>query len=400
MTVIVERDPSRVELFQSALGGGSAVVESLDQLEAHLQQNPQEYAVVLGPSVGSEAAAEFAERSRVNRPALGVILVRTRVDSSVLAEALRTGMREVVEARDLTGLAEAVRRAYSLWQAMSGTAATGVGGAADEQGQLFTVFSTKGGVGKSTLATNLGAALADQGQRVCVVDLDVQSGDVAIMLQLFPSRTLGDLANMGGAIDPSGVESLLITHSDRLSVLAAPTQVDARDQVRPDAVDNVLKVLKSMFDAVVVDTSGSFDDYALHALDHSDLLILVGTLDIPALKSLKLAADTLDLLNIPRSQWRLVLNRADDKVGLSPTEFQQTLGVEIAASIPSSREVLAAVNRGEAIVRAHPRHTVSQSIRALAESLMDAPAPAKEQVSPGSHVNEPRRGFRKKVRRP
>ena len=124
-----------------------------------------------------------------------------------------------------------------------------------------------------------------------------------------------------------------------------------------------------MFDVVVVDTSGAFDDYALPALDHSDVLVLVGTLDIPALKSLKLATGTLDLLNFPRDRWRLLLNRADAKVGLSAKEFAETLGVEVAASLPSSRDVLTAVNRGEAIVRANPGHQVSKALAAFAASL-------------------------------
>lgn len=394
MTVIVERDTSLVEMFQSVLGG-STVLESVDQIDEHLQGNPHEYAVILGTSVNAAAAAGLAERFRVIRPSLSVILVRGRVDSAVLAEAMRSGLREVVESRDLTGLSEAVRRAYALSQAMSGNAASGDGGAA--RGQLITVFSTKGGVGKSTIATNLGAALTDQGRRVCLVDLDVESGDVAIMLQLFPTRSLADLPSMGGGIDPSGVESLLTEHSAGLSVLAAPLHIEAK--VPPDAVGNVLQVLKSMFDVVLVDTSGAFDDYALAAFDHSDLLILVGTLDIPALKSLRLATDTLDLLNIPRSHWRLVLNRADANVGLSPKEFEETLGLEIAVSMESSRDVLASVNRGEVIVRSNPRHPVSQSLQALAKSLLDVPATTETKSPSRSHAHEPRRGLlRKKVR--
>ncbi len=397
MTIIVERDLSLVEMFQSVLGG-SMVLESIDEVDEHLQGNSQEYAVILGASVSTEAAADFAERTQVSRPSLAVILVRNRVDSAVLSEALRSGMRGVVESRDLTGLSDAVRRAYALSQAMSGKSADADSGT--NRGQLLTVFSTKGGVGKSTIATNLGAALADHGRRVCVVDLDVQSGDVAIMLQLLPTRSLADLPNMGGGIDPSGVESLLTEHSPGLSVLAAPLHLEAKEPVPPDAVGNVLQVLKLMFDVVVVDTSGSFDEYALHAFDHSDLLILVGTLDIPALKSLKVASQTLDLLNIPRSRWRLVLNRADAKVGLSPKEFEETMGLPIAASMESSRDVLASVNHGEAMVRTHPRHAFSHSLQALVRSLGSTTA---GQAQPGAHsqAHEPRRGLRrKKVGRP
>lgn len=378
MTVIVEADRSLVELFESALGGGATALETVDQLERHLPRHENESAVVLGPSVSMETATALAERLRISRPALGVLLVRARVDRAILGDALRSGMREVVESRDLTGLADAVRRSHLLFEAMSASASSGVPSfaPAGARARLFTVFSTKGGVGKSTIATNLAAALAGLDQQVCLVDLDVNSGDVAIMLQLFPTRTLADLPSLRGGIDRAGVQSLLTEHSPGLSVLAAPLTVDAEEQILPDDVGATLRTLKSMFDVVLVDTSGSFDDLALTAFDHSDVLLLVGTLDIPALKNLKVATGTLDLLNIPRETWRLVLNRADARVGLSTSEFQETLKLDIETHLPTSREVLASVNRGEAIVQAHPKHPVSLAILALARRLAFGTNPA------------------------
>ncbi|MFZ2503787.1 MAG: AAA family ATPase [Nocardioides sp.] len=372
MTVIVEADASLVELYRSAIGGESDDVPNVDALSRHVASTPGESAVVLGASVPLDLATEFAEQMRVGRPSLGVILVRQRVDSSVLAEAMRSGVREVVESRDLTSLSDAVRRVHQVATAMRSSAGTAAEPkeAAEVNGRVITVFSSKGGVGKSTVATNLAAALTAQSQRVVAVDLDVQGGDLAIMLQLFPTRSLSDLESLRGAIDSSGVLSLLTEHSSGLSVLAAPLHLEARDNVSHDEVALTLQVLKGKFDYVVVDTSPSFDDLALTAFDHSDLLVLVGTLDIPALKNLKMAAGTLDLLNIPRNRWRLVLNRADSKVGLAPAEFEKTLGLSITASLPSSREVLAAVNRGEAIVNSDPKHPVSTAITALALDII------------------------------
>ncbi len=298
----------------------------------------------------------------------------------MLADALRSGMSEVVATGDATGLRDAVRRAEELARAMSQSLEHPT--APGTSGRLLTVFSTKGGVGKSLVATNLAVALADQGHRVCVVDLDVHGGDVAIMLQLTPQNTLGDLSRIHGALDASGVESLLTEHSERLSVLAAPVQLGA--QVPAEPIGTVLEILKGLFDVVVVDTSGAFDEYGLHALDHTDLLVLVGTLDIPALKSLKLATGTLDLLNFPREKWRLLLNRADAKVGLSSQEFEETLGVSVTVSLPSSRDVLTAVNRGEAIVRANRGHQVSKTLTSFAASLVQEVAAEPEPLDPAS----------------
>lgn len=401
MTTLIESDPRVLDRIRRALPGAVVVLPTTDGLEAHLEREPSEHAVVLGPSVSVEAAAEVAERNRIVRPALGVVLVRHTVDNAVLARALRSGMREVVATDDATALAHAVRRAQAVARAMFQTGEQGeVGGAA---GALVTVFSTKGGVGKSLVATSLGTALAGLGHRTCIVDLDIEGGDVAIMLSLNPQHTLADLARINGAPDTGAVESLLTQHSERLSVLAAPLHLGTT--VSAPAVGGVLDVLKGMFDVVIVDTAGAFDDHALQALDHSDLLVLVGTLDIPSLKGLKLAVGTLDLLNYPRDLWRLLLNRADARIGLSKEEVEKTLGLSVTTTVPSSRDVLMAVNRGESIVRAEPNHEVSRALGTLAASIArDIALPARPGQSAGQPAEQsaeprrraPRRGLRAK----
>jgi pilus assembly protein CpaE len=384
MTLIVETDVSQLQLLQDALPG-SVALTSISQVDEHVQASPREAALVIGPSVPMPEAMAFAEGARIERPYLGVILLRQRVESQVLTDALRSGMREVVDARDLTGLAQAVQRAQLVGEAILQTQG---GGLAQERrrGSLVTVFSTKGGVGKSLVATNLAAALADLGKRVCLVDLDVHSGDVAIMLQLTPAHQLNDLVAFAGVIDEGAVTSLLTEHSTGLSIVAAPIKIDGPDQASPEDVAQLLERLKEMFEVVVVDTTGIFDDHALVSLDRSDAVVLVGTLDIPALKSLKLAIGTLDLLNFPREKWRFVLNRADAKVGLSVKEFEETLGLEADCRLASSREVLAAVNRGEPIVRAHPSHPNSKALVEFAQSFLSSGAPVRvpEQDNGGS----------------
>lgn len=391
MTIIVESDPVVVELLRTSLGNVAAVLDSTDKVDGHLSRHATERVVVLGPSVGGSTAESFAENNRILRRPLGVVLVRPAVDGTMLANALRAGMTDVVETADASGLRSAVGRADTIARAMAESLAQPE--TKRTEGVLFTVFSTKGGVGKSLVATNLAVTLADRGRNVCLVDLDIQGGDVAIMLQLTPQNTVGDLAQIRGEIDASGVQSLLTSHSERLTVLAAPVQLGA--QVPSDSVRTMLSVLKGLFEVVVVDTSGAFDDYGLHALDHSDLLVLVGTLDIPALKSLKLAVGTLDLLNFPRERRRLLLNRADAKVGLSRDEFEETLGIKVDAALPSSRDVLAAVNRGEVIVRVSRGHQVSKELSALAEALVRDAAPQQATAQDEHHPSPGRRALRR-----
>lgn len=371
MTALVEIDPILVERFRASLDLRDTVVMSVADVDEHLRRHPEEVVLILGPSVDDASATAIAEGYRMTRPALGVVLVRPVLDSILLADALRSGMREVVETTDVWGLAQAVERARTVAGAIT---RSGPAEPATKQASVVTVFSTKGGVGKSVVATNLAAALADQGHRTCVLDLDVACGDVAIMLQLTPLHTLADLADLHGDLDVSAVESLLTPHSEGLAVLAAPVQLGA--PVPPDKAGAVLDTLRTMFDVVVVDTAAAFDDHSLQALDRSDTLVLVGTLDIPALKSLKVATGTLDLLNIPRERWRLLLNRADPKVGITAAEVEETLGMKVAASIPSSRDLLVAVNRGEVLVHADRGHQVSKTVASLAATVVPARASA------------------------
>ncbi len=368
-------------------------MSSLEELKRLLIDSPDEYAIVLGPAVDLEAAAALADTLRVTRPSVSVILIRRRVDTSVLAEALRSGMREVVDERDLTGLGSAVTRAREVWQALHGSTGTGPEGSL---GRLVTVFSPKGGVGKTTLAVNLALALTQGGtRRVCVVDLDLSFGDVAITLQLFPARTIADAVHLESGLDFHVLEPLLTNYQDRLSALVAPVQPDAKDGIPASLVGRILSLLKTQFDHVVVDTSPAFDEYVLQAFDETDDLLLVTTLDVPTLKNVKVAVETLDLLNFPRPRRHLVLNRADDKVGLTPDKVESTLGMTIASAIPTSSQVAHATNSGEPIISAQPRHSVSQAISALARTLAAPAATGGVAAAAGgkSHAAAPKRSL-------
>jgi pilus assembly protein CpaE len=323
---------------------------------------------VLGSGVDVTAATNLADEMRVSRPALSVILVRKRVDSGVLADAMRAGMRDVVEERDLTALSTAVRRARTLHDAL----VAGDGGAKEARGHVITVFSAKGGVGKTTTATNVAVAMSQLGQSVCLVDLDLAFGDVGITLQLFPEHTIVDAVPLMADMDADSIDAILTKVTDHLYVLAAPASPLAKATISADLVGKILANLKQRFDIVVVDSPPAFDDHVLQAFDASELLLLVLTLDIPALKNIKVTLETLDLLNFPREKCRIVLNRSDSKVGLSPEDVETALKMPIAVSIASAREVPASVNRGETIMLALPRHPVSVTFATLAKDCIAA----------------------------
>jgi pilus assembly protein CpaE len=369
------------------------VVTSLEALRQRLESDTAEDTVVLGPTVDQTAACRVAEQLRIWRPALGVILVRSRVDTGLLAEAMRAGVRDVVGERNIAGLHEAVRQSKRIAEEII---RRGPGGATPggPRGRIITVFSAKGGCGKTTLATNMAAALADKGRReVCLVDLDLAFGDVAIALQLFPAHTIADAVPLGEYVDFGAVQALLTPHSPGLTTLVAPVEPGSGEGIPASLVSRILQVLRDHFDYVIVDTPPAFDDHVLSAFDLSDVVALIATLDIPALKNLKLTLETMDLLNYPRDRWRVVINRADSKVGLAIGEVEKSLRTAISAQLPSSRDVPAAINRGVPIVLDDPRHPVSVAIKAFAENYVANVNPGAGPRSARAPARTDRRGL-------
>jgi len=395
--MIVDPDPGTAQAL-AVTAGADILLRAVEDLKTHLEARPDEYAVVLGPHVHLAAAVAFADTYRVMRPALSVILVRDTVDTSVLAEALRSGMREVAPTSDPATIAQAVRRAASLHEALSATQPSGSG---EQLGRLITVFSAKGGVGKTTIATNLAVALSNHGaKQVCLVDLDLAFGDVAITLQIFPTRTIADAVPMQNELDVEGLTSLLTPYREGMHALVAPIQPDAKDTISAALVARILELLRQRFDYVVIDTPPAFDDQVLQAFDVSDQILLIATPDVPALKNLKITLEMMALLNYPRERCSLVLNRADAKVGITADEASSSLAMGITCSIPSSRDVPASINRGEPIVASEPRHSVSAAIRSLAAFCVSVGHPDSAGPGPVPPADaDKRRGlFTRKVR--
>lgn len=364
MTILWDTDPSAPETYRMALGTDAVHLTSAPRVSRTLEEDPSHQLVVIGPDIDLDFACELAERERIDRPELGVILLRHRLDVAALAQALRSGVREVVPADDQTALADAVRRSNALTAQLAGhTSSQG-----PRDGKVITVFSAKGGVGKTTLSTNLATYLASTGAKTLLVDLDLMFGDVAISLQLQPHGSVRDVAAMGGHLDIQGLQSVVTPHAaSGLDVIAAPADPADADRVPSHVVVELLRVARANYDYVLVDTPPSFTEHVLAAFDLSDLTVLIATLDIPAVKNLRIAINTLDTLGASKDARTIVLNRADAKVGLRPDDVEAALKQAISANVPNSLTVPASVNRGVALVLDDPRNPVSIAIKDLAD---------------------------------
>jgi pilus assembly protein CpaE len=371
MILYFEPKIERATELVGALGSDVHLAASLTDLSERLAADRSVQLVLLGSGVSLADALNLATQMRVGRQAIGVVLLREQLDVVTLGEALRAGVREVVASADIDGIRAALVRSLEVSRqlgAMNAASAppapTASGPAA---GKLVTVFAGKGGCGKSTMATNLATALSGGGaRRVLLVDLDLSFGDVAIMLQLVPERSMVDAVPMAGRLDETGLRSLLTPFAPGVDALLAPAGPADGERVNRELVAEMLKVARKSFDFIVVDTPPFFSDQVLAALDVSDFYILLATPDIPSLKNLRLTLDMFDLLEYPKDERIVVLNRADARVGLTPSDIERVVRVPIQGNVPSTRDVPVSINRGVPLMVEDPNHPVSRAIRDLA----------------------------------
>ncbi len=375
MPILCEPTASARELVLS-IGGQVRAADTLHSVAQMLEHDPAETLVVIGPDTPVGEALTFASTLRLIRPAVGVVLAREYVDVNLLTQALRAGVREVVQAGDAAALNAACQRSYEVSMRLLSTTPPPERPHGKE-GQIVTVFAAKGGCGKTTLAINLAVALARHSdRRVCIVDLDLAFGDVAISVQLDPARTIVDALPMAGHLDSTGASSLLTRYQPNLEMLLAPTTPGDAEKIPPALVGELLAVLRTIFDYVVVDTPAQFSEHVLTAMDNSAHHVLLTTPDVPALKNLRITLDMLDLLSYPRQIRSVVLNRSDSKVGLSLEDVERVVRWPIAAHIPSSRDVPISINKGTPLTLASPGHAASQAISRFAQQRLLEPAGA------------------------
>jgi pilus assembly protein CpaE len=238
-------------------------------------------------------------------------------------------------------------------------------------GQVVTVFSPKGGTGKTVLSTNLGAYLAARSaQRVLLVDLDLQFGDAAIMLDVEPKRTLHELVLAPGQLDAGKLEAFTTKHRSGLHVLAAPLLPEHAELVTEAKVLRLLEVARSAYDVVVVDTSPFFYGPMLALLKPTDELLLLCGLDVPTLKNVSLSLRTLQQLGFPADRTSVVLNRVSANVGLTREDVESALGLPVKFEIPNDPSVALAVNRGTAAALLGDESEFARAVALVAESIV------------------------------
>ncbi len=312
-----------------------------------------------------------AIRSHTQAP---ILLVASSGSAGLLEQALESDVSDVLLLPQLVeNVVFAIRKATHSGR----RSAASSGGA--RHGKIVTVFSPKGGTGKTVTATNLATASAKfENRKTLLLDLDLQFGDAAIMMGVEPEKTIYDLVVAPGELDSEKLAGYTTKHACGLSVLPAPLRPEDAELVTEAKLGRLLEVARESFDVIVVDTSPFFHGPMLATLDRTDELLLLCSLDVPTLKNLRLALQTLDLLSFPKSRVKIVLNRANSKVGMKPNEVEGALGMKVRFEVPSDRAVPLAVNRGNPVVLAEESADVSRAIKSMAKEMF---RPTKEEAA-------------------
>ena len=364
--------------YCSDLGGRgpAAVAQALGGGKAHV--------VVLGPQLAVLDALCISERLDRTHPEIAVLLL-AEPSPELWELALEAGVRRLV--RPDAALSEITTAVEALFERVDRQRSNTVIDLRDSRpveatvtrGRVITVLSPKGGSGKTTVATNLAAGLArSHPDRVAIVDLDVQFGDVADALLLVPTHTLADLS-ASDDVDGAGVKLVLTPTAHGLFALCAPDDPATGEEVPLDAVARAIDALAADMDYVVIDTGAGIDAAALTAIEASSDLVFVGSLDVPSIRSVRKLIVALDQLGMTDARRHVVLNRSDSDVGISASDVVATLDMPIAVEIPSSRSVPASINTGTPVILGEPGSNVARMLQGLVGQFTDLPvAPARK----------------------
>jgi pilus assembly protein CpaE len=375
------------ELVEALLSVEPLTVLDYVDLESPERNNGGAGDVLIVACAGYTADVDvYLSSASRQHPARPVVLVAPAAGNGYVSAAFGAGVDDIV-ALPAHSDAEAARTLsrqllFTVEKAMARK--NGAPQATKPPGTMISVLGLKGGSGKTLTATNLAVALADAGHRVAIVDLDLQFGDVGLALGLRPVRTVYDLVRSGGSLDVEKLEDFLVPHPSGLRALLAPSRPDQAGAITTEFLREVYVLLREAHHFVIIDTPPSFTPEVIATVDESTDLCMVAMLDSLSLKNAKLGLETLERMEYDIGRIRLVLNRADSKVGIGRDDVAAIMGTQPEILVPSDRNVTRSINHGEPIVLENRRSDAAKAFRALAElyvadaraagSLVDLPA--------------------------
>lgn len=304
-----------------------------------------------------------------SNPDLGVIIMSVQGEQEYLKKAMSAGAREyLVKPFTSDELVASVEKTYELQNKRKHGSRS-----PDQniQSRIFSIFSTKGGVGKTTIACNLAVALArTTKKRVALVDLDLQFGDVAVMMNLSVKNTLYDLVKDLKNVDADIVNDYLTTHFTGVHVLPAPVKPEYAEFIDAKQIEKVLGLLAGNYHYIVIDLPAALSEIVLTALDASERILVVSTLDLPTIKNVKVGLDLMESIKYPREKLHVVLNKASEQFGIKYREFEDAVGHPIWSLMPEdSNTVITSANKGIPFVMTREDTKVAKAVFGMSDML-------------------------------
>jgi len=290
---------------------------------------------------------------------LPAVIYCAPVGTSII-DAVRAGARDVIEeSTSDEELAEVVERTIEAAKVRAGADPSALQ-------STISVLSPKGGVGTTTIATNLAVGLARTNpDDVVLVDLDVQFGDVSSAMGIQPEHTLADASRSWESLTSGSLKTYLTPHPTGLFVLAGAESLVNAEQIDPIAVKTILNLLTEAFPYVIIDTSSHVNDFTLNAFEMSTDLLLLSSTDVPGVRSLRRLLDAIDAIGMVDQRRHLVINRSTDRYGISIRDVEETAGMEAASEIPAAKEVAMSTNQGVPIMANGKRNPVLKALLPL-----------------------------------
>ena len=363
--------------------GRSRVEREGLQILSTLSDEDAPHVIVLGEDLELELRLRLAQEIAAIVPATEVVLV-AKPEPDLLLRAMRSGVRDVIapdaEEEDLQLLFDRARDTHTRQLAASQPIR--------DARRIVVAISPKGGVGKSTLSTNLAVGLANRTSKgAVIVDLDIQFGDVATLLDLNPTHTLADAVDPAMVHDSLMLKTFLTVHPAGFHVLCASESPTANERITSEQIRSLLRQLAQQFSYVIVDTAAGLDDHALAALEEATDIVMISTMDVSCVRAVRKAVNLLGELRLLPSNRHLVLNFSDRKSGMSIRDVEKVIGLPVDVVVPRSEDVPLAGNHGTPLLlKKHAGGAITKGLRSLVTRVETSVKPPKEKIHKGQEV--------------
>jgi len=349
-------------LFGERLECPASHLLSIDLAIPLLAQAEADLVVVVLPEEPERAVRALDMLEHMPRHAgTRVLAVGPASDPKVVIRALRGLVDDYLDDADLEG---------ELLSALARWRKTLASGTHEAQGRVIVVLAPSGGSGSSTLSVNLATVLAKEHKTAALIDMKLETGDLAALLDLKPTYSLSDLCQHVARMDRTLFERTFVHHDSGVHLLAAPRHLEDIGRITPEGIRQAMLLARSVYPYVVVDLDHSFREEQLQVLRQADVVLLVLRLDFSSLRNARRMLEYLEPLGIARDKVRLVANRYGQPKEVPYAKVEEALAMKIAHFIPDDpRTVNRANNNGVPIVLEAPSTKISRSVTKLAISV-------------------------------